>query len=103
MNFMDLFLPMTAAFITASVVVAVLHFLLGRWFSKRQYARAKKHYKEMAEKMGMDPEDFMSQIEDQMNGISGMGMAEGPPGMMGGPMGNVMTTTSGGGEHGNYL
>lgn len=105
MNFMDLFVPMTAAFITASIVVEFFHFLLGLWLSKRQQARVKEYYKEVAEKMGMSPEDLMSQMENQMGGMGGMGMMDGPPGMMGMPMGNVMTTTSGGGEqqHGQYL
>ncbi len=105
MNFMDLFVPMTAAFIAASLVVEFLHFLLGLWLSKRQQARVKEYYKEVAEKMGMSPEDFMAQVEDQMGGMGGMGMMDGPPGMMGmPPMGNVMTTTSGSGqEHGQYL
>ena len=104
MNFMDLFVPMTAAFITASIVVEFFHFLLGLWLSKRQQARVKEYYKEVAEKMGIDPEEFMSQMEDQMGGMGGMGMVDGPPGMMGNPMGNIMTTASGSGEqHGQYL
>jgi len=90
---------MTAAFIVASIVVEFLHFLLGVWFSKRQMDRTKEHYKKIAEKMGMDPDEFFSQIENQMYG-GGMNMPEGL-------MGNVMTTTSGGGsEHdgqGQYL
>jgi hypothetical protein len=108
MNFMDLFVPMTAAFVAASLVVEALHALLGFWLTKRHQARAKEYYKEVAEKMGMTPEDLMSQMENQMSGMGGMGMMEGgPPGMMGGPMGSVMTTTSGGGDrpngHGQYL
>ena len=102
MSFMDLFLSMTAAFITASIIVEFLHFLLGMWLSKRQLERTKEHYKEMAEKMGMDPEEFMAQLEEQMGGMT---MPEGGlPGMMGSPMGNIMTTTSGTEqEHGQYL
>ncbi|KKM91750.1 hypothetical protein LCGC14_1225450 [marine sediment metagenome] len=106
MNFMDLFVPMFFAFVAASVVMALSHFLLSLWISKRHATKVKNYYKDMAEKMGMSPEDFISQMENQMNNMDGMGMFNGPPGMMGGPMENVMTTTSGGGEvheHGNYL
>lgn len=106
MNFMDLFVPMTAAFITASVIVEFLHYLLGLWLTKRHQQRAQEYYNEVAEKMGMTPEEFRSKMEDQMNAMGGMGMMDGPPGMMGMPMGNVMTTTSGSGEHdgqGQYL
>ncbi len=108
MNFMELFVPMTAAFIAASLVVELLHFLLGLWLSKRQHKRMQDHYKEVAEQMGMSPEEFMSKMEDQMNGMGGMGgMMNGPPGMMGMPMGNVMTTASGSGDNhegqGQYL
>ncbi len=101
MSFMDLFVPMTAAFITSSIVVEFLHFLLGSWIARRAQARAEEYSKEMAEKLGISPEDFMSQVEGQMGG---MGMMGGPPGMMGGPMGNSMTTSSGGdSSHGQYL
>lgn len=92
---------MTAAFITASVVVEFLHFLLGIWLTKKHQKRAQEYYNEVAEKMGMTPEEFKSKMEDQMNAMGGMGMMDGPPGMMG----NVMTTASGSGEqeHGQYL
>jgi hypothetical protein len=102
MSFMDLFLPMMTAFIAASIIVEFFHFLLGMWLSKRQAERTKEYYKEMAEKMGMEPEAFMAQLEEQMGG---MAMPEGGlPSMMGNPMGNVMTTTSGTEqEHGQYL
>jgi hypothetical protein len=106
MGFMDLFVPMTAAFVVASVIIELLHFLMGLWLTKRHHARAKEYYKEVAEKMGMSPEDFMSKMEDQMNGMGGMGMMAGPPGMTGMPMGNVMTTASGSGHQegqGQYL
>ncbi len=108
MNFMDLFVPIFFAFMAASIVMALSHFLLSLWVSKRHATKVKNYYKDMAEKMGMSPEDFISQMENQMNDMGGMGTVEGPPGMMmGGPMENVMTTTSGGGrevqEHGNYL
>ncbi|KKN00862.1 hypothetical protein LCGC14_1133600 [marine sediment metagenome] len=106
MSFMDLFVPMFFAFIAASVVMALSHFLLSLWISKRHATKVKNYYKDIAEKMGMSPEDFISQMENQMNNMDGMGMLNGPPGMMGGPMENVMTTTSGDGEvheHGNYL
>lgn len=107
MTFMDLFVPMTAAFITASIAVEFLHFLLSLWLSKRAHARAKEYYEEVAEKMGMSSEEFMSQMEDKINGMGGMGMMGGPPGMMSElPMGNIMTTVSGSGQHegqGQYL
>ena len=106
MGFMELFLPMTCAFVFASLVVEGLHALLGLWLTKRHHQRTQEYYNEVAEKMGMTPEEFRSKMEDQMNAMGGMGMMDGPPGMMGMPMGNVMTTTSGNGDHegqGQYL
>jgi hypothetical protein len=104
MNFIDLFLPMFLAFVAASVVIEILHYLLARWLGKRHEARAKRYYAEMAKKAGMDPEAFMTQLEEQAEGMGGMGMM----GMMGGPPpgATMMTTASGKGEekaHGQYL
>lgn len=105
MEFKELFVPMFFAFVAASLVMEALHALLAYWVNRRHAAKVKEHYKEMAEQMGMDPDEFMAQVEEQMAGMGGMGMMEGgPSAMMGAPMGNVMTTTSGGGHgHGQYL
>ena len=99
MNFMELFIPMFVAFVAASVVMEILHTSLAYWVNRRQAAKAKEYYKEVAEKMGIDPDDFIAQVEGQMGG---MGMMDSPPGMSGMHMGPVMPTTSGGG-HGQYL
>jgi hypothetical protein len=104
MTFMDLYVPMFAAIISAGIVMEVLHFLLGLWLSRRHAAKAKRYYAEMAEKVGMDLDSFMAQLEEQAEGMGGLGMM----GMMGGPPPGaaMMTTASGKGEekaHGQYL
>jgi hypothetical protein len=103
MNFIDLFVPMFSAFVAASVVMEVLHFLLGLWLSKRQSAKAKEYYAEMAKKVGMEPDEFMAQLEEQAAGMGGMNMMD----MMSGSPGPVMMTTASGSEddraHGQYL
>lgn len=104
MNFIDLFVPMFSAFVAASVVMEILHFLLGLWLSKRASTKAKQYYAEMAKKVGMDPDEFMAQLEEQAAGMGGMNMMD----MMGGapPGAAMMTTASGNGEekgHGQYL
>ena len=82
----------------------ILHFLLSRWLSKRHAEKAKQYYADMAKKAGMDPDEFMAQLEEQATGMGGMG---GMMDLMGGAPGPVMmTTASGNGEkdgHGQYL
>lgn len=106
MNFMDLFVPMTAAFVAASLIVEALHTLLGIWITKRHQARAQEYYNEVAKQMGISPEEFKSKMENQINYMGGMDPMSGSPGMTGMPMGDVTTTASGSGEHegqGQYL
>lgn len=101
MNFMDLFVPITAAFITASVIMEFLHFLLGLCLAKRQRARQEAYYSQMAEKLGVSTEDFMATLEQSMGG----GMGGGMPMMFDLPAGSELTAsgTAQREEHGQYL
>ena len=103
MNFMDIFLPVTAALFIVMASFEAFHFFLGLWVSRRQQAAAEKYYKDMAEKMGVSPED----LENAMAGMQGMGgempmtmMGDMPPGMAA-----ALGTTASGNDvsHGQYL
>lgn len=100
MSFIDLFLPMFLAFIAASIVMEILHFLLGLWLATRQAKATKAHFEKMAAQLGIDPEELQAQMESYQ-GMGGMGMMD----MMGSAPGSVMTTTTSGSRehHGQYL
>lgn len=102
MDFINIFVPIFFGVIAASLVIEVAHFLLELWMSRRQHARVKEYYKEIANKMGISVEELMSQMGNGMMG----GMPPGMDMMGGGGPEPIMTTASGSSQHegqGQYL
>ena len=100
MSFIELFLPMFSAFIAASVVMEILHFLLGLWIATRQAKATKEHFEKIAAQLGVDAETLQAQMEGDQ-GMGGMGMM----GEMGSAPRSIMMTTASGSQdrHGQYL
>ena len=68
MGFVEMYLPMTAAFVTASVIIESIHFVLGMWLRKRGEAKMKEYYQTMADTLGVSADVLMSQMGDGMMG-----------------------------------
>jgi hypothetical protein len=101
MNFTDLYFPMVAAFVTASIFMEFLHFLLGLWLAKRQAKQQEAYYAQMAEKLGVNTEDFMKSMENSMaGGMGGMPMMFDIPGDAGAQLTASGTEDKG---HGQYI
>lgn len=100
MNFIDLFVPMTAAFVTASIIMEVLNFILHLWIQRRTTKRMNDAVAELVAG-GADPQMAEAMIIQMMQGGGAVpGGFEMQPGM-----GPEMFTTSSGNvqEHGQYL
>jgi hypothetical protein len=100
MNFMDLFVPMTAAFVAASIIMEILNFLLHMWVQRRTLKKMNKAVADLVAD-GADPQMAEMAIMQMMQG-GGPGDFELSPGM-GGSM-PMPTTASGNVQaHGQYL
>jgi hypothetical protein len=100
MNFMDLFVPMTAAFVAASIIMEVLNFLLHLWVTRRSLKRVNDAVAELVAG-GADPQMAEMMVMQMMQGGGA------PPGgfeMQPGMNPEMFTTASGNVQaHGQYL
>jgi hypothetical protein len=94
MNFMDLFVPMTAAFVAASIIMEILNFILHLWVQRRTLKKMNKAVEDLVAD-GADPQMAEMMIMQMMQGGS-PGEFEMPPGM-----GAGMPTTASGNVHGH--